>query len=197
MIRTKTFHSIIALISIIIIVLGAVNWMYQPSKVITWAVGMLAMPCIWLLVFWMLHKRPLSKYGPGEREFFIFSVFSSGVIMVLAMLMRLVGSTLDVSLSGIERLWGIALGLLLIGMGNIVPKILSPLSAKRCSGAEHQATQRFSGWMFVMAGIIQTLSFIFLPILKAKQQTLFVIVTALILVGLRYLWAMSRRSDTR
>jgi hypothetical protein len=196
MIQTKTFHSIIALFAITIMALGAGNWVLQPDKALTWTIGMLAMPFIWIFVAWTLRKRPLGEYGNAERKFFILSVFSVGVILVLAMIMRLVDSTTSFSFAGIERMWGIALGLFLLGMGNIVPKILSPLTVKGCSSVEHQASQRFAGWMFVLAGFVQTLLFVFFPIKQAGSFALLVLVTVLILVSLRYLWAMTRGNNS-
>ena len=196
MIQTKAFHSIIALFSIVIMALGAGNWILQPDRAFTWTIGMLTMPFIWIFVAWTLHRRPLSEYGNAERKFFILSVFSVGGILTLAMIIRLVDSTTSFSFVGIERVWGIALGLFLLVMGNIVPKILSPLTAKGCSSVEHQASQRFAGWMFVLAGFIQTCLFIFVPLKQASSFALLVLVTVLVLVSLRYLWAMTRGNNS-
>ncbi len=193
MARTKKFHTIMALIVLSIIALGGTNWVFHPQGAWVWFVGMATMPCIWLIALWRFRRRPLHDYGDAERRFFVGSIYTAGGIVASAMLLRLVDQATSFEFNGVERVWGIAIGILLIFVGNIVPKILSPLSSKYCSDAQAQVTQRFAGWSLVLAGLIYAGLWMFAPFERADRLSFFVMITVLVLVILRYLWAMQQR----
>lgn len=194
MIRTKTFHTIIALIVITNVALGLANWVVAPESSGRWIAGIMTMPLIWAYVLWSTKRRPLSQYARAERRFFILSVPTAGIIITLAFGLRLMENFAAFSFAGLDRAWGIGIGLLLIAMGNIIPKILPPLSEKQCSGVESQSVQRFAGWAFVLAGLIHTLLWIFATTDHANTWSMFVVMTAVVLVVIRYFWAMRPRT---
>jgi hypothetical protein len=65
-----------------------------------------------------------------------------------------------------NRLIGVALGLMIILVGNSLPK-MRPFNRARLSGRA-AAVERFSGWMLVLAGITWAALFSFAPLRQAK-----------------------------
>jgi len=76
-----------------------------------------------------------------------------------------------------------------------MPKVLSPLTATRCAPSQVQAIQRFTGWLFVLAGLASIASWLFLPIEQAQTWSMIATAAAVILVVLRNAWAFVARSS--
>lgn len=85
----------------------------------------------------------------------------------------------------LERAPGVLTGLVLAAMGNLVPKILKPLAARRCGHLESQSVRRFTGWAFVLAGIGYAIAWLVLAPRVAELVATAICATALALVLLR------------
>jgi uncharacterized membrane protein len=194
MMRTRTFHILIALTVAINLSLGITNWLIDPQYAWRWFAGIMYMPSMWIFVIWTLNRRPLSQYSTTERRFFIASILAASLLIFLAFSLRLIEHFDVFNMAAIDRVWGIGIGLFLAAFGNTIPKVLRPLSAKQCAGAETQSVQRFAGWAFVLAGLTYAVLWIFMPTKQAEDVTIYIVMAALALVVLRYLWAMRRRS---
>ncbi len=85
---------------------------------------------------------------------------------------------------GAERAAGVVLGLILIWMGNLMPKQV-PDQCPNCVDGRAFAMRRFAGWMFIVCGVALGLMWIFAPLPYANSLDLFVIGGAVGLVLLR------------
>ncbi|PHS27424.1 MAG: hypothetical protein COA84_04435 [Robiginitomaculum sp.] len=193
MMRTRTFHTLIALTVLVNVALGITNWVITPQYAWRWFAGIMYMPSMWIFVIWALNRRPLSQYSITERRFFIVSVLSASLLIFLAFSLRVIEHFDVFNMAAIDRAWGIGIGLFLAALGNTLPKVLGPLSAKQCAGSEKQSVQRFAGWAFALAGLMYAVLWMFASIKLADAISIYIVMAALALVVLRYLWAMRPR----
>ena len=76
---------------------------------------------------------------------------------------------------------------MLMVIGNAVPKVIGPLEG-RCSPAKWQSEQRFSGWVFTLAGLAYTTLWVFAPVAHAADASMLACAAALVLVLARLAW---------
>ncbi len=81
-----------------------------------------------------------------------------------------------------RRGMGIVFGIVLIVMGNALPKKIRPLSDEKCGAPNGQARRRFAGWTFTIAGIIYSLAWLIAPIEIARTIAMTAGIFAVILV---------------
>lgn len=84
-----------------------------------------------------------------------------------------------------QRLSGVVMGLILAVYGNIAPRHLVRYNPESPQPARKQAFIRFSGWVFVLAGLAHALVWVLAPIERAVFLAMIPLVAALLLVGLR------------
>ena len=107
----------------------------------------------------------------------------AGVVLILAG-----GAKLAVKLGWVDdtdlsrRVGMVTVGLVLAYIGNSIPKTLTPLSTLQCDGARTQAFQRWSGWIWVLAGLGYGLVWLVAPIEVASPISMAVVVAAMIAV---------------
>lgn len=84
------------------------------------------------------------------------------------------------------RLYGIAAGLIIAAYGNIAPRKLIRLDPDSPRFARKQAVLRFSGWVFVLAGLANAAAWAFVsPIDLAAMLSMVPLAGALLLVFAR------------
>jgi len=158
----------------------------EPDEAYIW-LGVAAMlPVAWS--FLALKRRGRAPSNEVRRSIFFAS------LMLIISLAFAAGASLDLfdaeARTWVSRAYGIAMGGILIFMGNYMPKHLPPLDETKYDGAKVQMLQRFAGWALVLAGIGYALAWFALPTMTANivASGLVLLATALIL---------SRRAFTR
>jgi len=194
MMTQRRLHYIIALITLLVTGLGISNWYFNPEKVIGWSIGIGFMLLGWVIVALILSKRPLSTFGKDERRYFSASIIAAGLIIATAMGLKLLANLTTLDLSLVERFWGVTMGAVLIVMGNMMPKILSPLTHQHCAHRKAQSVQRFAGWSFVLAGLAYAAAWLVLPEQQAGTVATLICLFSVILVILRCAWAFKAPS---
>ncbi|MCZ6894867.1 MAG: hypothetical protein O7H40_12605 [Gammaproteobacteria bacterium] len=164
MMTPKRFHTIIATLTFLVVGLGVANWYFKPESARSWAIGIAAMPAIWGFVAFLGRRRSIRAYGEAERRFFTGSVIVAGLILAATLGIKLIDTLGDFDSDNLERVWGVVIGAVLVVMGNVLPKILRPLAAQRCSESKTQSIQRFAGWSFVLAGLAYAIVWMVLPV---------------------------------
>ena len=195
MMTHKRFRTIIATLTFIVVVLAVTNWYFKPENARSWAIGMASMPAIWGIVTFLERRRSLKSYGEAERRFFTGSVIVAGLILAAAQGIKLIDTLGDFDMDRLERVWGVGIGVVLVIMGNVMPKILSPLAAQRCSESKTQSIQRFAGWSFVLAGLAYAIVWMVLPVTQANTVAMLICLSSVILVVLRCTWAFTISRD--
>jgi hypothetical protein len=81
-----------------------------------------------------------------------------------------------------RRVGMVTIGLLLAFIGNSIPKTLAPLSEVRCDPSKHQAFQRWSGWVWLIAGLGYAVVWLVAPLDVAAPLSMLVVGVAMALV---------------
>jgi len=105
-------------------------------------------------------------------------------LTVVALAMAGAAGILDVGAS--QRLIGLALGLMMILAGNMLPK----LRPSRWMGVNTR--ERSSGWLLALAGIAWVILFALAPLSQAKQIAALIGVAAVLVIGVY--WAVAAAS---
>jgi hypothetical protein len=190
-------HAQVALVVLAVVGLASAGWIFVPAKSATWLIAMASMAVIWLIVALVGWARPFAEHSTSERRFLVTSVAAAGLVFALA-LARVLAKTQGFDGGElIDRGAGVAVGLILVLLGNTLPKILTPLTAKRCAPAQVVSIQRLAGWVFVLAGLLYAAAWAFLPIVQAQAWSDWPVMAAVAIVIARYAWAFIGPSSSR
>jgi hypothetical protein len=95
-----------------------------------------------------------------------------------------------------KRLTMALLGLLIMRIGNDLPKAMWRLATLTCDPARLQRFQRLAGWTWVTSGGVWALAWLVLPVTIAPTVTLAVVGTAAAIIGVSLL-ALRRGRQAR
>ena len=167
-------------------------WLRDPTFGVKagFSMGVLAgfMPTVWLWLV-LLHRR--GRLGEEARQTLLSSLSLAGALLLSALGLQIVQSYGLIGSAMPERTQGIMLGILMMIIGNALPKTLKPLR-HRCSSAREQALQRFAGWMFVLAGFGYALAWAVLPKAQADLYALPALMIPVGAVIARLFWVRLR-----
>ena len=183
-------HTRLARLAVLVAGLAGAGWLVRPAHAGGWIIGFAAMGSIWGAVAIMERGRPFSAYSESEIGFLLTSVAAGGFAIALALAIKLADALGAHDTALLQRAFGVGMGGMLVLMGNAVPKVLAPMTEKRCAPSRTQALQRFTGWVFVLAGIGYAAAWIFLPRDRAGDAAIGIGVLAICLVALRVVWAV-------
>ncbi len=181
---------VVAAILLLVIVLGSWLAVLRSELAPMLAVAMFMLPGAWG-VLGLLKRAGMFPRATAEDGARIRRALAGGGLLVALSLALMIGVThgwMDDAMS--ERGMGMALGVVLIVVGNGMPKILKPLSAMRCDPAAEQAMHRFAGWTFVLAGVVYGLAYVVLPLDVAGPVSIVVAGAATVLVMVRLGWVL-------
>jgi hypothetical protein len=191
---TLSRNAQIAPVALIVAALGAADLYVMPQHARTWLIGIGAMAAAWLVAIVVGFVSPTRT--DSEQRFLALSVMLAGLLIAVSLGTALAGAYGFGGAALRDRALGVAMGLVLVAMGNMVPKVLGPLTAKRCSSARTQSLQRFTGWIFTLAGLAYAGVWVFLAPAEAAAIATPVCAAAVALVLLRWGWAfLSPRRD--
>ena len=189
------FHTILAAQTLVVVGLASTNWYLKPESAGSWAMGAVSMPVIWVIVTLLMRRRPLESYGEAEGRFFTRSIMAAGSILAAALGIKLARTLGAFDADSLERVWGVVMGAVLVVMGNLMPKTLTPLAAQPRSESHTQSTRRFAGWSFVLAGLAYATVWMVLPVTQANTVAMLICASAVVLVVIRCTWAFSRAAS--
>ena len=198
MTASSRIHMQAAVVAVIVSGLAAADWALAPAKASSWMIAIATGIGIWIVVALMGRVRSFEDYSASERDYLRTSIIAAGVILAIALSRTLAGA---IGINGgefFDRGLGVLSGLVLLLLGNMMPKVLAPLTAKRCAPSQVIAIQRFSGWIFVLDGIVCIIASLALPLGLGQDVSMIATIVTLLLVAVRYAWAFAApaRSST-
>lgn len=117
---------------------------------------------------------------PAKRAVYAFMGF-----MVIAVLLAVATKTGVIDSLFEKRTQGVLIGVMVIVMGNLLPK-LRPLNAHGGEPAAVTAAERLAGWLLVLAGIVQTALFLFAPLAQARPISSLIGIGAIVIVAVSW-----------
>jgi hypothetical protein len=167
------------------IVLVLANWYARPEAALAWTAALVVL----VIMVAVLHRSQLALGAPTADsasrrgvDWIPISVVFGALMMVFPL-----STTLVFSLGGGDgrdlgkRASMVLVGLFLAMQGNLMPRMLPPLSSMSCDGSRMQTFQRRAGWTWVLAGLAFALAWLALSKDAAQPISVGAIGTAMVL----------------
>lgn len=90
-----------------------------------------------------------------------------------------------------KRAIGLVIGLMVVTMGNILPK-MRPLKAPGGDPGKASAAERFAGWTLVLMGLVYIALFLFAPLDQARSVASMIAIAAMVLIALSWAGQVGR-----
>lgn len=141
---------------------GAIAWSQRPEAALVWLTGMLTLPAAWALAA-VTGALP-GPNRPNARRHIYNSLVGAGLLVTGALIV-----TAATTLEAIPEDWSTRFGmigsaLVLIVIGNGLPKKIEP----GCSRTRGLAVQRLLGWTFVITGLAALVVWLSVPMAFAR-----------------------------
>jgi hypothetical protein len=188
---SQRMHVQIAFVALAVAALGVANWILEPERAAKWLLTMATMGVIWVLV---LGVNRVGLGTPTTRGFLAASAAIAGILLSVPLAFALLEAAGVGGGAQGDRAQGVVIGIVLMTMGNVLPKVVPSLTAKRCAAAQTLAAQRFAGWAFFIAGLGYAGAWICLAPAHAKPVAITVCAAATALVMARLAWLIVRCS---
>lgn len=153
--RTIAFQVLVLLA----LAFGTLAWIARPEGALVWSFGMATLPTAWFLLH--LFGAMPSKDRPKQRRIVLNSLVGAAVLIVGALAASALGSMGAIDESWIVRYAMVTNGLVLVVIGNGLPKKAEP----GCSVSKSLSLRRLIGWTFVVTGALQAMIWLFVPAL--------------------------------
>jgi hypothetical protein len=163
-------------IVLLVPLLAGVNWILSPDRALRWLRLMLLMPALWFgLTLWSVLMRRSKRASGGEdetaRERYYHAALSLGVVVGGVPLIVVLGLNIWFSIgdhgADLEvgrRIVGFTMGGVFVFFGNVLPKILTPLSILPPDLAQRvTSARRFIGRNCVILGLAIAIAALVLP----------------------------------
>ena len=121
------------------------------------------------------------------------AILGACTIIAAALILKDLTSIGYIEDEGSKRLMRISLGILLVVIGNMIPKSAEPLSGGCCEPSREQSLRRFTGWTFVFAGLGFSTVWLFAPIEVASTVSIYIIIASFLLVIVPCVWSIIKR----
>ncbi|GEM_PF-1439846 len=187
--QPKTLTATAVTLTVLVAGLGAALWVQRPELSTRWAASVLFLPGAWLAVLLVDKACAQSARRLKTKHELIRGIASAGGILSLSLIAALAQESYLIDGDVAKRSVGVMLGLLLIFMGNVMPKKLAPLDSEGARAAKTQATQRFVGWLFVVAGLLYATVWMVVDLEQTAMATLLTFpVACLVIVFVRLVY---------
>ncbi|CAN5205172.1 hypothetical protein BH11PSE2_BH11PSE2_14530 [soil metagenome] len=184
-------HAQVGPLAMLVAGLAAANAYLQPEKTLALTSGVAVMAVSWLLSAWLSSRKAQSTRTLSEQQYVVLAAVYGGLTLAGAYAVKLAIALGFDHGETMQRAVGVGSGLVMVVIGNVLPKVIAPVTATRCGAVHTQSLQRFAGWVFVLAGLaIAVLSFI-LPTGQADGITLSICLGAVVLVIGRLAWILA------
>lgn len=168
---------------------GAIAWSQRPEAALVWLTGMLTLPVAWTLV--AITGALPGPDRPGARRHIYNSLVGAGLLVTGALAVTSATTLETIPEDWSTRFGMIASALVLIVIGNGLPKKIEP----GCSRTRGLAIQRLLGWTFVVTGIVALTVWLTLPLDLARVCGLAVYGVA-VLFAIAAIVRIRRRADS-
>ena len=120
------------------------------------------------------------------------ALWSGGLLVLAAVALKRMTSTGAIDGDASSRFFQMAIGIMVVWTGNMIPKRLKKLNESRCTPARQQTRQRVAGWTMAIAGSIYALVWLVAPVEHAPIISIVIMGAAMLLVVTPCLWLSFR-----
>lgn len=167
---------------------GAIAWTQQPEGALIWLTGMLTLPAAWALV--TITGALPGPEKPAARRAIYNSLVGAGLLLTGALMVTAAAALETIPEDWSTRFGMIASALVLIVIGNGLPKKIEP----GCSRTKGLAIQRLLGWTFVVTGLMGLVVWLAVPMAYATTAGLSIYAIAVLFAVFAVLRVRNRNS---
>lgn len=145
--------------------------------------------CVWRFLAASERKHSLDDQNESERKQAVGAIYAIGLAILVAQGLAIAKITGVVADQPSGQVFGIAVGILVVILGNAMPKVAfseKTLESRKLSAHAAQAANRFSGFMMMIAGVGMVLAWLVLPYEPARWVAPALLVAALIASFVRF-----------
>jgi uncharacterized membrane protein len=159
------------------ILLSVANWYLQPDRAAAWSATLILFGVMTLAFAGAIVMSGAVGGRRQAADSLAAGTFFAGLMMVVPLSMSLIKMLGGIDTTEVSQRTTMAVvGLWFVFTGNLLPKTLTPLAARRCDGAGMQAAQRAAGWAWVLTGLAYSAIWIWAPLALAKPLSMSVLV---------------------
>ncbi|MGJ8636628.1 MAG: hypothetical protein ACSHX5_07265 [Phycisphaerales bacterium] len=183
MMKPKTQSNVAITLMLMIVVAAMIAWPYKQQASLIVLAGVAMFSSVWFIVRMLCLRCGKDWISSTSRREILF-----GIILASMLLLGSISATLFKELELIDqdmtkRISGVLIGVMLICMGNYMPKKLTQQSGSCGCGTRKSASlQRFMGWIFVIAGTLYAIVWIVFDLDRAEVAIMFTFPAAIALI---------------
>ena len=175
------------MVVIAILALAVIMMLREPD--LAWMFGLAAifLPACWVLIETLRFTYPLSETALEERDLIRRSIGLAALMIAVALGMTVIYTSGFAWITDQfeQRSTGIVFAMLLVVVGNILPKTPVPLSDDPNASIKRQAQMRSTGLFMVITGLIYGLVWVLAPLDLATPLSMGALVSGVALMMLR------------
>ncbi len=185
MTNTKRAQFRTAAIGAVVAGLSLANWYQTPSKALVWFAGLATIAVVTVVVMSLTNRRSQSD---TQKRFLAMCAMLAGLLLAVPLVIALARSTGFADAAWMDRVPGVAMGLVLVFIGNELPKIFGQPHHRATVQKRTQSARRVTGWAFALAGLLGVAVWAFAPISQAEVIATLIYASALILTLTSWVW---------
>lgn len=193
--QTQTIAVISLFILNILISISVIPYKPQGAALV---IGMM---CLFALVWFTIRKsyrtdEPSWMQSKTRHEILCAMILAS--VLLLGSISATLARELELmNAETVKRLSGASIGVMLILMGNFMPKrLMATGDCCSCSTTRSLKIQRIVGWIFVLAGLLYTAIWMLVDIERTSLFAMLSLpVAVVIIVGIRMIYVRTTRTD--
>ena len=173
---------------------------YKPGALVA-AIGLGVFVVVWNSIKLLTKRRHpnIDWVSSKIRHEILFAIILASLLLLGSMIMTVAKQLELLDSDTIKRIVGINTGLMLIVLGNYMPK-KNQATASQCSCSSKptpNAVQRFMGWTFVLGGILYALAWVVLDLDQAGIAIMFAFPAAIAMIfAVRFAYLRTVASKT-
>ncbi len=191
--QSITATTILSLITLVALIL----WPMNAEGSIVVLISVAAMSMVWLGIRQMVLKKNHDWINSTTRREILFAIILAGLLLLVSIIGTLFKELDLINNEIAKRSSGVMIGVMLILLGNYMPKKLThsggdSCCSTGCSIGESSGTQRLVGWIFVIAGILYAGIWLLVDLEQTSVAVLFTFpaaITILVIARMVYLKA--------
>lgn len=191
MMKPKT-QSILAIgIMLAIGVVALITWPHNTNASLIVLGGVALFTSVWLAVRAIHIRKQIDWLKSSSRQEILFAIILAGTLLLGSICATLFKEIEVIDIAMTKRISGVLIGLMLICMGNYMPKKRSQTCESCCSTTNTQnklntsnRVQRFLGWTFVVAGVLYATVWLLVDLERTTIATLLIFPSAILLIVL-------------
>lgn len=174
-----------------IVVVGLILWPRNAEGSLVVLISVAVMSAVWASVRWMHTRKGCEWMESKSRREIMFAINLASVLLLGSITATLFKEFDMINADTTKRVSGVMIGLMMVCMGNYMPKKLSGGCDSTCAATSSaRSLQRYMGWTFVIAGLLYAGVWMLIDLDKTSLATMLtfpVAVAIIVIVRLVYL----------